>query len=167
METLRGYVSQSRNQTSRLTALVCQANILVDQTCHARLADFGLLTVLSESTTSNGTIRWMSPELLDPNIQDHRPTKCSDCYGLGMVIYEVLSLRVPFYQYADLSIFEKVMQGDRPKRAEGVEGAWFTDYIWKLLKLCWVPTPRKRPSIDDVLHCLEKASNSRIQPSPA
>ena len=34
-----------------------------------------------------GTPRWMSPELLrDPN---HRRTKQSDCYALGMVIYEV------------------------------------------------------------------------------
>ena len=167
METLRGYVSQSRNQTSRLTALVCQANILVDQTCHARLADFGFLEVPPKSTISNGTIRWMSPELLDPEIQDHRPTTCSDCYGLGMVIYEVLSRRVPFYQYSDLSIFEKVMQGDRPKRAQGVEGIWFTDDTWKLLERCWVPIPGERPSIDDVLRCLKKASNLRIQPSPA
>ena len=109
----------------------------------------------------------MSPELLDPDIQDHRPTRYSDRYSLGMVIYEVLSRRVPFYQYEDLSIFEKVMQGDRPNRAEGVEGIWFTDDIWNLLERYWVPRPRMRPSIGDVLRRLEKASKSQIQPSPA
>ena len=37
----------------------------------------------------------MSPELLDPErfgipeSQDNRPTRQSDCYALGMVIYEV------------------------------------------------------------------------------
>ena len=34
----------------------------------------------------------MSPELLDPDrfeITDYRPTKQSDCYAFGMVIYEV------------------------------------------------------------------------------
>ena len=34
----------------------------------------------------------MSPELLDPDqfgITDSRPTKQSDCYALGMVVYEV------------------------------------------------------------------------------
>ena len=44
------------------------------------------------SFTEGGTIRWMSPELLDPGrfeITDCRPTKQSDCYALGMVIYEV------------------------------------------------------------------------------
>lgn len=34
----------------------------------------------------------MSPELLDPERfgkSDDRPTKQSDCYALGMVVYEV------------------------------------------------------------------------------
>ena len=34
----------------------------------------------------------MSPELLDPEgfgATDRRPTKQSDCYALGMVVYEV------------------------------------------------------------------------------
>jgi len=41
---------------------------------------------------SGGTFEWMSPELLDPEkfgMKDRRPTKQSDCYALGMVIYEV------------------------------------------------------------------------------
>ena len=44
------------------------------------------------SFTTGGTTRWMSPELLDPDLfgtGDCRPTKQSDCYALGMVIYEV------------------------------------------------------------------------------
>ena len=37
----------------------------------------------------------MSPELLDPDRfgnGDRRPTKRSDCYALGMVIYEVRTI---------------------------------------------------------------------------
>ena len=47
------------------------------------------------SFTAGGTRRWMSPELLDPEMfgipqsQGDRPTRQSDCYALGMVIYEV------------------------------------------------------------------------------
>ena len=44
------------------------------------------------SFTPGGTVRWMSPELLDPERfgkSDDRPTKGSDCYALGMVVYEV------------------------------------------------------------------------------
>ena len=47
------------------------------------------------SFTAGGTCRWMSPELLDPELfgipqsEGDRPTRQSDCYALGMVIYEV------------------------------------------------------------------------------
>ena len=42
--------------------------------------------------TPGGTEGWMSPELLVPEVfglNDSRPTKQSDCYALGMVVYEV------------------------------------------------------------------------------
>ena len=47
------------------------------------------------SFTGGGTRRWMSPELLYPErfgvpeSENNRPTRQSDCYALGMVIYEV------------------------------------------------------------------------------
>ena len=55
------------------------------------MADLGT-NILSESfVVSAGTFRWMSPELLDPKRfnSDGRLTRKSDCYALGMVIYEV------------------------------------------------------------------------------
>ena len=76
-----------------------QANILIDSTGTVRIADFGLMTTAELSTTlfseSNvsprGTFRWMSPELLDTSRSGSkgRPTRESDYYALGMVIYEV------------------------------------------------------------------------------
>jgi hypothetical protein len=48
----------------------------------------------------------MSPELLDPELFDipqsegDRPTKQSDCYALGMVIYEV-RVRTSLFVIAD------------------------------------------------------------------
>ena len=102
----------------------------------------------------------MSPELFEQEIQDHRRTKHSDCYALGMVVYEVLSGRMPFYQYVNLVIPGKVVAGDRPKRPRGTEGAWFTDDVWEGLGRCWKPQPGNRPNIEEVLWCLEKASRS-------
>jgi len=141
----------------------CQANILIDQTGNARLADFGLLTVISDpanllpssSYTQGGTARWMSPELIDPQkfgFEKSRPTKCSDCYALGMVIYETISGHLPFHHHADLTVFVKVLAGERPPR-----GAVFTESLWKMLELCWTPEPNNRPSIEDVLQCLQGA----------
>ena len=42
------------------------------------------------SFISGGSHPWMSPELLDhDDAYEHRPTKESDIYALGMLIYEV------------------------------------------------------------------------------
>ena len=95
--------------------LFTKANILINKERRACIADFGLTTITGVSThvaarasevslvsndslvsfTSGGTYRWMSPELLDPErfgipeSEGGRPTRRSDCYALGMVIYEV------------------------------------------------------------------------------
>ena len=108
----------------------------------------------------------MSPELFDLETQGHCPTKHSDCYALRMVIYEVLSRNKPFYRFADWVIYGKVFRGDRPERPQGVKGIWFTDEVWGVLGLCWTPQPENRPSIEDVLECLEEVLKSWIPPSP-
>ena len=143
---------------------------MVDQSCHARLADFGLLNIVSDTTltssTHGGTTQWTSPELLDLDLKDHRRTVHSDCYALGMVIYEVLSERRPFYLWSDnMIIVLKILRGDRPERPEGAEGWWFTDDIWEVLRCCWMPQPGDRPSIKEILQCLERVSGSWTPPS--
>lgn len=64
----------------------------------AVLADFGLVSLLVASalttmaTTGVGTVRWMAPELLVPEeygFEHSHPSKESDVYAFGMVIYEV------------------------------------------------------------------------------
>jgi len=108
----------------------------------------------------------MSPELLDPDqfgYKDSRPTKESDCYALGMVIYEVLTGQAPFAPFRDFIVMRKVIDGDRPERPEG---AWFTDDLWKMLNLCWTMEPGDRPSIEAVLECLERVSLAWRPPSP-
>ena len=100
----------------------------------------------------------MSPELPEPEIRGRHQTKYSDCYALGMVIYEVLSGRVPFSGCTRYASAVKVLGGERPERPEGVEGARLTDDVWRTLEHCWKPEPSERLSIEHVLKCLEDAS---------
>ena len=148
-----------------------KVNILIDENCHARLADFGLLTIITDSTSfetsssiiAYGTIRWMSPELLHQSQSDIKgsgPTKESDCYALGMVVYEVLSGKVPFAPLKDFIVMQKVVEGGHPERPEGVEGSWFADGLWGMLNQCWESQLKSRPSIKAVLECLEEASET-------
>lgn len=157
---------------SFLTEVAYQANVLIDQTSHARLADFGLLTIISDPTNhlssssyaQGGTARWMSPERIAPRrfgLEDSRPTKPSDCYALGMVIYETISGNLPFHEDTDLAVFVKVMEGERPPRR-----ARFPEDLWKMMELCWAPQPNDRPSIEGVLRHLESIPHLLESPSP-
>lgn len=147
-----------------------KANILIDRDGHARLADFGFLTVVPDSTNLTvsscyvvgGTIGWMSPELL---ALAKRPTMQSDCYALGMVIYEVLSGQAPFAPFGCYVVLRKVMDGEHPQRPEGVVGERFTDDLWQMLKQCWATLPEDRPSSSAVLECLERVSGDTKLPS--
>ena len=49
--------------------------------------DLSTIPLSSTTVSSAGTVRWMSPELFFG--QNSSPTRESDCYALGMVIYEV------------------------------------------------------------------------------
>ena len=69
----------------------------MDSRRRARLADFGLATIVNESTHGTitvagkswqGTIRWMAPELLYPDkfgftgvFEKQLPSKDTDCQG--------------------------------------------------------------------------------------
>ena len=162
----KGCVSEPRGHCTR-NLPGPKANILINQNGHACLADFSLVTIASDPKivtplyTAGGMLQWMSPELIDPesfNLTESRPTKESDCYALGMVIYEVLSGQTPFAPSRGLPIILKVMGGERPKRPQGKEGALFTDDLWRTLQYCWKTDPDKRVDAKVVLQCLERTS---------
>jgi len=138
-------------------------NIMVNNNGRAVLADFGLVNfapdqpTLLSSCMEAGTVRWMSPELLDPQkygFPKIRPTKESDCYALGMVVYEILSGSTPFGTDNSFAILRRVLEGERPERPKGDAAKLFTGSIWSVVKRSWEDQPQDRASARDVLRCL-------------
>jgi len=79
---------------------------MIDETGHAVLADFSLMMLIPDQTTfylythsDHGLVQWMGPELFDPEhygFQRSQLMRESDCYALGMVVYEILSGHLPY-----------------------------------------------------------------------
>ncbi|KAF9778166.1 kinase-like domain-containing protein [Thelephora terrestris] len=144
------------------------ANILVDNAGTACVADFGLMTmtdasaaILSGTAVSpGGTYGWMSPELLDPSRfgSDGRPTRESDCYALGMVIYEVLTGLRPFHYLIAPTPVPAVMRGERPIKPISANSLGLTETIWELVELCWSESSLTRPTAQQLLDCISSAS---------
>jgi len=174
MEISKGYVSEPCRYCPACNSPGPKANILINQSGHACLADFSLLTMaldqssIISSCIGGGTIQWMSPELLIPErfgLSRIRPTKESDCYALGMVVYEVLSGHTPFAPSKAPAVVSKVLDGERPGRPQGEEGILFTDSIWRVLELCWEHWPCDRISAKAILQGLE-GNLSMLMPIP-
>ena len=170
----KGYVSEAHSHRPVYSLPCSQANILIDGNDHARLFDFSLVTMATGQSTDTSllvkgrTIQWMSPERMDPkglDLKDSRPTKASDCYALGMVVYEVLSGRTPFAPWKTPLVVQKVLEGERPRKPEGEGEALFTDRIWRMLELHWKHQPHERISAKTVLQYLERTQPLPLPPS--
>jgi serine/threonine protein kinase/tetratricopeptide (TPR) repeat protein len=124
-------------------------NIMVDSEGNARIMDFGIArSIRTKSVTETGMIigtpEYMSPEQVDGVDVDHR----SDIYSLGVILFEMLTGRVPFQGDTPLSVILK-HRSEKP------------------------PDPRK---FDDqipadisrlILKCMEKDKNKRYPSAEA
>lgn len=72
------------------------SNLLVDETGRVRIADFGIARAGDGDTVTKeqpfGSAPYVSPEQVSGTQVDHR----SDVYSLGVVLYELLTGRLPF-----------------------------------------------------------------------
>lgn len=90
-------------------------NILLDESGAPLVTDFGLARILDESAISTtgevlGTSGYMSPEQIkaSPGEIDHR----TDVFSLGVILYELLTLRRPFEGDNREQIREKILHAD-------------------------------------------------------
>ena len=148
------------------------------------MSTIDLSSFVSEIVDSpGGTYRWMSPELLDPKSfgSDGRLTRKSDCYALGMVIYEVSWLQSsrrsfvytfqvltglkPFYNMPSLICVLAVLRGERPSKPPHAESLGFSDALWWLTQSCWSEAASARPTARQLLDRLSLASPTWAPPS--
>ncbi|KAF9647775.1 kinase-like protein [Thelephora ganbajun] len=135
-------------------------SILVDDTGRARLTDFGLAGIASDSgsaasITDGHAVRWAAPEVLD---MERPVSKESDVYSFAMVVIEVFTGRAPFYNRAPTSVAVDVLSGNRPERPMHSS---LTDDLWDLTEHCWNKDPYQRPGISEVLLRLPTTPTSR------
>jgi serine/threonine protein kinase len=91
-------------------------NLLLDGTGKVHVVDFGLARFYDDMTLTNtgalvGTPMYMSPEQVCGRIEvDHR----TDVYSLGLVLYEMLTLRRPIEAASREGVLRQVMTKSRP-----------------------------------------------------
>ncbi|KAI0929526.1 hypothetical protein AcW1_010014 [Taiwanofungus camphoratus] len=144
-------------------------NILISEEEHACLADFGLadvmynhntLNTVSTSSRNAGSVRWMAPELLDPEhfqLATSRPTQPSDIYSFAMVMFEIFSGYIPFFNLRrDAMVINYVISGKRPALPKA-NGLGLANEVWNAMDACWQNDWESRPTASAALEMLSRA----------
>ena len=110
---------------------VSPQNILISYEGDIKLCDFGIAKAASKVSTTisgalKGKLQYMSPEQAWGKRVDRR----SDIFSLGAVLYEMLTGAPLFEGDTDMSVLERVREGDvEPPSARGVEVCKRVDQI--------------------------------------
>lgn len=132
-------------------------NILLNDTYCPKISDFGLSTLKLETNISSnstlkksaaGTIRWRAPELLN---RGSNASKASDVYSYGMVLWEIISRKIPYSDTTDeQTVISWIKQGEKEIIPE------YCPILWKeIIKNCW-SSPDVRPEMLDITNKLKQ-----------
>ncbi len=105
---LAGQVCDGMAEAHRLGVVhrdLKSSNIMIDREGSARIMDFGIARTaetkgLTDKGTLIGTPEYMAPEQIEGKDVDHR----ADIYSLGIILFEMMTGRVPFEGNTPLSV---------------------------------------------------------------
>ena len=79
-------------------------NVIVDDAGHVKVTDFGIARAGASDMTETGSIMGTAQYLSPEQAQGHAVSASSDLYSVGVVLYELLTGRVPFDAEAAVTI---------------------------------------------------------------
>src|SRR5947209_1064294 len=71
-------------------------NVIVDESGHVKVTDFGIARAGASDMTETGSIMGTAQYLSPEQAQGHAVSAASDLYSIAVVLYEMLTARVPF-----------------------------------------------------------------------
>ncbi|WP_198174972.1 serine/threonine protein kinase [Spirosoma arboris] len=87
------------------------ANLMLTPEGSIKLMDFGIARVIGNQRLTQvnrivGTLEYMAPEL----VQGEAPSPASDLYAMGILLYELLSGKLPFASQTDYTLMQAIIR---------------------------------------------------------
>ncbi|MGV8872754.1 MAG: Stk1 family PASTA domain-containing Ser/Thr kinase [Rhodococcus sp. (in: high G+C Gram-positive bacteria)] len=139
-------------------------NILISDDGDVKIADFGLVRAIAASTVTSssvilGTAAYLSPE----QVTTGSASASSDVYGVGVVLFELLTGRTPFTGDTSLSIAYQRIDNDVPLPSTVIAGV--PPQLDDVVQRATVRAPEHRyRNADDMARALRGAASALALP---
>ncbi|XP_004141017.2 serine/threonine-protein kinase STY8 isoform X1 [Cucumis sativus] len=119
------------------------ANLLMDTQQVVKVADFGVARYQSQGvmTAETGTYRWMAPEVINHLPYDQK----ADIFSFAIVLWELVTAKVPYDSMTPLQAALGVRQGLRPDLPKNVHPK-----LLDMMQRCWDAEPVNRPPFTEI-----------------
>ena len=140
-------------------------NVLVDEEGRATVTDFGIARAGASEMTQTGSIMGTAQYLSPEQAQGHTVSAQSDLYSIGVVLYELLTGRVPFDGESAVTIaLKQVTEAPVPPRQINPAVPPALEAV--VLRALEKDPAARFASADDFIDALE-ASRQGVAPAPA
>ena len=139
------------------------SNIMIDREGNARIMDFGIARTFESKEITGlgiiiGTAEYMSPEQARGQKVDQR----TDLYSLGIILYEMVTGRLPFEDEITLNILRK-HEIEQPRPPKGLNPEIPDSLNRLILKCLEKPTERRYQTAGDLIRDLNAVQTTSVK----
>lgn len=127
-------------------------NILMSADGKPKLTDFGSCVLIGEPSQVeqlHGTPGYVAPEV----IKGSKPTPAADIYSLGVMAWQMLSRKLPYFGLHSHAILYLSAKGHRPENGELDDG--FNGAYKSLYRKMWSQNAADRPATKEVINQID------------